>query len=330
MAVCERVLPISLVIPTYQRPQSLEKTVQSYLSGDAVPAEIIVVDQSPHAIDLDVASVDTTRIRVVHESVACTPRARNIGVRLAEQDVILFSDDDVLVRSDSLDVLWRSMSKPEVALLTTIPSAHNALFSNEHLLLDLKFLGAMLMGKRRPFQRGFYVIKSSMCGSYVRGTDSVQPAEWAPGCFFCVRKSLMGQWDCWFDERLACYATAEDLDFTMRYCRLARTHGFEACVDPAIYANHLTTKEWRTAPARAARYFVVNHRYISTKMYPRRHYYRVLMNLWDTLYALFFCKDRDYAAGMLDAIKKYRRNPSYFDEIQSLGVDGVSKTTISN
>lgn len=327
MTVFQRVLPISLVIPTYQRPQSLLQTVQSYLAGDAVPAEIIVVDQSPQEVRLAVSSSAATRILVVHEDVACTPRARNIGVKLAEHDVILLSDGDILVRPNSLDVLWRSMSRPEVALLTTVPSAYNVLFSEIRPPSLVKVLGALLLGRCKPFQRGFYIIKSSMLGNHAYGIDTVQPVTWAPGCFFCVRKALMERWDCWFDERLACYATAEDLDFTARYCRLARDWGFEALVDPAIYANHLATKEWRTSSARAARYFVVNHRYISTKLYPTRHHYRVLMNAWDALYARFFCKDREYAAGVLDAIANYRRNPHYFDEIQGLAVDGTPRSS---
>lgn len=47
-----RVLPISLVIPTYHRPRSLANTVRSYLEADALPAEVIVVDQSPEPVRL--------------------------------------------------------------------------------------------------------------------------------------------------------------------------------------------------------------------------------------------------------------------------------------
>lgn len=325
MRVQVRVLPISLVIPTYHRPRSLANTVRSYLEADALPAEVIVVDQSPEPVRLaDLPCDPRVRLRLVREGVACTPRARNRGVRLAEHDVVLFSDDDLLVRPDSLDTLWRSMERPEVALASTLVSEFNPLFSEVRRSSPLRAVGGVLMGVRRPFGRGFYVVKASMRGSYARSMRGVQPAEWASGCFFCVRKSLMEAWDCWFDERLARYATAEDLDFTLRYCRLARRQGLETLIDPAIYANHLRSEEWRMPRAQAARYFVANHRYISAKLYPRRPYYRVMMDVWDTLYALLFCKDRVYAAALLDAVGESRRDPAYFETVQRLEVGDTS------
>ena len=40
------ILPISVLIPTMNRPESLERTLKKYMSAKFVPAQIVVVDQS--------------------------------------------------------------------------------------------------------------------------------------------------------------------------------------------------------------------------------------------------------------------------------------------
>ena len=136
------------------------------------------------------------------------------------------------------------------------------------------------------------------------------------GYFFSVRKSLLEQWECVFDENLSRYAYAEDLDFTARYCMKAHEENLNCIIDPRLYVNHIGSQEWRTPTAEAAKYFVVNRRYLAKKIYPKRKRYIVAMNIWDTLFA-YWCKDKQYSRAIKNSIKEYKNNPTFFDEVQN-------------
>jgi GT2 family glycosyltransferase len=94
-------LGVSVVIPTRDRPQDLLDAVRSILAADAIPAEIVVADQSSgERAQLPAGD----GVKVVHlelESVGVS-RARNEAIAAASHDVLVFTDDDVLVEPDWL------------------------------------------------------------------------------------------------------------------------------------------------------------------------------------------------------------------------------------
>ncbi|MEA2211848.1 MAG: hypothetical protein QOF83_1796, partial [Solirubrobacteraceae bacterium] len=100
-------LPTTIVIASRGRPEMLLDTVGSILAGDRVPAEIVVVDQSPDPLAA-LADLEPERgcvLRYVHSATRGLSRARNIGLRLASQPVVVVLDDDMLVLADSLALL---------------------------------------------------------------------------------------------------------------------------------------------------------------------------------------------------------------------------------
>lgn len=92
---------VSVVIPTKDRPQDLLDAVSSILDADALPAEIVVADQStgerarlPAADGVDVVHLALRSVGV--------SRARNAAIAAVRHDVLVFTDDDVLVERDWL------------------------------------------------------------------------------------------------------------------------------------------------------------------------------------------------------------------------------------
>ena len=85
---------VSLVIPSRDRSRLLLDTVRSVLAGDVVPAEIVIVDQSSTP-SREVSALD--RVAYVHSHSAGLSRARNIGIAVAQNDILVFLDDDMLV-----------------------------------------------------------------------------------------------------------------------------------------------------------------------------------------------------------------------------------------
>ena len=88
--------PLSIVIPTYNRQESLVRAVKSALEGSPSSAEVIVVDDFSETPASEVlASVCDERLRVVlNKRKKGASGARNFGVDCANGELVLFLDDD--------------------------------------------------------------------------------------------------------------------------------------------------------------------------------------------------------------------------------------------
>ena len=103
--------PTSLIIPSRGRPELLLETVQSILQGDQVPSELLVIDQSD-AVHPSLANVATGRsctFRYIWSRSKGVSRARNEGITAAQHDILVFTDDDVLVTRTWFDMLVKAL-----------------------------------------------------------------------------------------------------------------------------------------------------------------------------------------------------------------------------
>lgn len=97
--VPESALPLcSVVMATRNRPRLVVEAVGSILDGRTVPAELIVVDQSAEPnLELSRLEHPACDVRVIRSSSVGVCAATNVGIRAASHDVLVFTDDDVLV-----------------------------------------------------------------------------------------------------------------------------------------------------------------------------------------------------------------------------------------
>jgi len=92
--------PVAVIIPTYRRPQSLERAVRSVLAQDdlgRLVEELVVVDNDPDgSARLTVARLqeDGARILYVHAREPGVSNARNAGLAATSAPLIAFIDDD--------------------------------------------------------------------------------------------------------------------------------------------------------------------------------------------------------------------------------------------
>ena len=93
------ILPVSIVIPTFQREQVLLDTVKCLLRQSCLPAEILLVDQSPeHEQKTTDQLSDWDRqgqIKWVRLPRPSIPVAMNTGLKIATGPIVLFLDDDI-------------------------------------------------------------------------------------------------------------------------------------------------------------------------------------------------------------------------------------------
>ncbi len=105
---------ISIVVPTHDRPQSLQRLLSSLECQKGAPREVIVVDDG---------SADATRAILDQWQVAPHPfaaiafsnpsaggpgKARNIGVQLASGTAVAFTDDDCIAHPAWIRAIARS------------------------------------------------------------------------------------------------------------------------------------------------------------------------------------------------------------------------------
>lgn len=108
---------ISAAICTRNRCESLVAAVRSVLREN--PDELVIIDQSdgPEA-RLLMEGLNDARVKYVHTPVAGLSRAYNLALRLSENELIAFTDDDCVVPAGWLDAARAvAQENPEAALI---------------------------------------------------------------------------------------------------------------------------------------------------------------------------------------------------------------------
>lgn len=115
---------LSVVVPTYKRPDFLERCLDALVAQDFDPEryEIVVADDGPDAATR--AQVERWSLRTAGRPVIRyvpvtgtqgPAGARNRGWREAAGEVIAFTDDDTIPRSDWLSEGWKAMASGATA-----------------------------------------------------------------------------------------------------------------------------------------------------------------------------------------------------------------------
>jgi len=97
-------LAVSIVIPTYMRDRVLWDSVTALRAQMREGDELLVVDQNIPPLKAP-PGLEGEWLRLCALEVPSLTRARNLGIRLAKQDRIIFLDDDIIPDADLLDRL---------------------------------------------------------------------------------------------------------------------------------------------------------------------------------------------------------------------------------
>lgn len=106
----------SLIIPSLGRQEFLRQTVDRFLAFPFDGWELIVVDQTPEpAVGLQELARDRPlQMRYIHITTRGLPNARNVGIREARGDIVLFVDDDVVPDEGLLEGHLAAYADPRV------------------------------------------------------------------------------------------------------------------------------------------------------------------------------------------------------------------------
>lgn len=256
-----KVLPISVIIPTFNRFEALSRTLSmiDILSG-TIPNEIIIVDQSQREETRRNISYCCDKYRKINAKYILlkTPsstKARNIGILHAVNDILVFMDDDVDVNKDTFENLYDLMSNPSIAMVGAI---------DETLPTSGGIMGCLFCMKSFKNRNIGHVTKA-LLGRYPQTVVGMVDTMWAMGFCFSVKKQYLSIWKLAFDENLTGYAYAEDLDLTFSYYKCAKKLKLKCVLSDKVIVKHLETKEYRTPSKRNIFKYVINRKYLAYK-----------------------------------------------------------------
>lgn len=262
----------SVIIPTFNRPRSLEHTLEVLARGSMVPMEIIVVDQSerPEKVIDALGRVKERfpglKLIYAHQDIPSSSLARNSGMQRAAGKLLVFMDDDVDVLPDTFQNVEKVFRDSRVAMLGGL---------DENAPSGGKLL-PYLMGVRSFRKRHQGHVTRAIFGRYPDSVTSQTSTEWAMGYFFVVRKELVRKWELAWNKLFMGFSYAEDLDFTYSFYKKAEAEGYRCILDPGVVVRHQCSQEWRVASKKSTYMFVFHREYLSYKFFPEEKTSRLM------------------------------------------------------
>lgn len=120
---------IAVIVPTYNRLETLQRTIESILAQTYQDIELIVVDDGSTDGTIEYLSqVEDSRLHYTyHSSNRGVHAARNTGIDVATGDYICFVDSDDTIDSDALQILLSGFENhPDVVICAAPMRVHNS------------------------------------------------------------------------------------------------------------------------------------------------------------------------------------------------------------
>ena len=243
------------------RPKSLDRTLEYISKSVDIPHQIIIVDQSNNTDAQEqnkevLAKYDMFTSRIYeYQQIPSSTKARNNGIKLASNEILVFSDDDVDVSIEVFTNISALMRDENVAMIAAI----------DELTQKTKSKLGYFLGTKSYIKRNIGHVTNSMLGRYPDDIKGQSETQWAQGYFFIVRKSCMSRWQVRWDENLTSYAYAEDLDFSYSYYKNAKKEGLRCIIDPNVKVKHLASLEYRIPNVKNIYMYIINRKYLAHK-----------------------------------------------------------------
>lgn len=278
-----KLVPISIVIPTKDRPVALARTIKSILASTLVPAEFVIVDASEtNQQRAQIGNLFGNSARVPAAIVQPATRAgaaaqRNQAVALARNEYILFCDDDIICEPDCVERLWQAI-RDNSRIGGASAAIVNQAFSRPGLLTRTVIAaiaepeGGGYAGRIVGPAIAFLPERPAVGAAFPEAV----PVQWLNTTCTLYRRNCLP--DPPFDPFFTGYSLGEDMATSLRVAKRARLINV-----PAARIFHDSQPGAHKADAAAlARMDVVNRYYImDTVMEKRRWRDKAAFLLWE-------------------------------------------------
>ncbi|HAT4298909.1 glycosyltransferase [Clostridium perfringens] len=131
---------ISIIVPVYNVEKELPRCVNSLINQTYKNIEIILVDDGSldnSGVICDEYEKSDSRIKVIHKNNGGLSDARNVGLREATGDYILYVDSDDFIKKDSCQRFIRLLTdKPDIVVSNACEKHKNYVSEIKHSNLD--------------------------------------------------------------------------------------------------------------------------------------------------------------------------------------------------
>lgn len=247
---------ISVIIPTYNRPDDVMLTLKSFSDKIDLIGEVLVIDQSGDNKTKKVLdNLKNKKIKHFFLQPPSLTKARNLGISLTSKKskIILFLDDDVSLEHNYFEEILRVFKENE-----------NCVGATGYYLQKGKKIGKIETVLRKFFfiehqEKNRCEVASSYGAIYPSEITKIIKCQWLPGFNMAFRKDIIGKES--FDENLTGYALAEDFDFTYRLYK----KGFNLYMNPRAKLVHRVSNVERYPTKKIAFVNQINHFYLHFK-----------------------------------------------------------------
>lgn len=174
---------VSIIIPTYNRQETLKEVLPSYLSQTGVDEIIIVDDGSvpPVSLCLEQRLLAESRLQVVrHRRSLGSSIARNTGVSAASAEYVFFGEDDLVLPADHVATLVRERERLNADLVCgrllqqvaseTIEQAERRAVREQRLIFDHHHISVRTEHLERsaelPFAHAIFLASRELLSDY--------------------------------------------------------------------------------------------------------------------------------------------------------------------
>lgn len=205
---------ISVVIPTYNRAESLLRTLKTLFVQTYPPREILIIDDSTNYETRKLISTLRKKYPLLkylkkNPDEKGTSRSRNIGIEAAKGDYIAFLDDDITVHKDYLEssLKFFKLHKDANLIQWFAYSDHDYKYNYskiKNLCMRIFFLGY--------YEKNTSKVLPSMSAVVPHPLTRDIKTEYSGAGTSVVKSKILKEIR--FDEKLTGYALQEDLDFS--------------------------------------------------------------------------------------------------------------------
>ena len=217
---------ISIIVPVYKVEKELDRCVQSLLNQTYKNLEIILVDDgSPDRCPLlcDEYAKKDSRVRVIHKKNGGLSDARNVGLKSATGEYILYVDSDDYIDLDSCERFLKATEQQKVDIVVGSAVMEKPDGSSEQMLHTATPAGVV-------YDASEFIEKS------------IRVYQWyAPACFNMYRRNFLLQNGLFF--KVGIYF--EDMQMLPRVFLAAQKI---ACIDSIFYHYIVRENSIMTSP----------------------------------------------------------------------------------
>ena len=197
---------ISVVIPNYNKAETIGKSLEALFASDYKNFEVIVVDD--HSEDNSVEIIKRYPCRLIElEARSGTSKARNLGARKSRGEIIFFTDADCLFRRDTLSLVNRTVTATDPETVT----------------------GGTYT--KMPYDRGFFSIFQSVFINHSE-TRNLGAPDYIAAHAMIIDAQTFRKSGGFPDDFLP---IIEDVEYSHRL----RRAGYRLVMDPAIQVQHI-------------------------------------------------------------------------------------------